>query len=250
VKSKRARHSSGSGPSSGIAVRGLGHRAGLRRSQPTTDGPGAGASPAASPRRRVGQGVVVFAIWPRGNRASAEVKIRVPRISARPAAVARGERDNFFGSGQAWVGESDCLGGRRGRLFRRWRAGEGSGRLRFGAAVCPGRDSDGDLLNPVNRHHSRDQKTKHEADAAGDAAIPVLPAPDAPRADAEQPGDAVLCNAERGEGRAEFAGHWRVACFRVSGHNDVAAESAGFRPYDAIDIIEAPPARESAAPGA
>ena len=45
-------------------------------------------------------------------------------------------------------------------------------------------------------------------DAAGDAAIAVLPAPDAPRADAEQLGDAVLCDAERAECRAEFGrGH-------------------------------------------
>ena len=108
--------------------------------------------PAASQRRHVGHGAVMFAVGPLGNRTAAEVKIRVPRIAARPAAGLWGERADLFGGGQAWVGEGGCLGGRHGGLFRRRRDEEGSGRLRFGAAVCPGGDSDGGLLDLGNRH--------------------------------------------------------------------------------------------------
>ena len=173
-----------------------------------SDAPDAGAMPAASQRRRVGHGAVMFAVGPPGNRTAAEVKIRVRRIAARPAASPRGERADLFGCGQTWVGEGGCLGGRHGRLFRRRRDEEGSGRPRFGAAVCPGGDRDGGLLDLGNRHRPRGQEAEHNADAAGDAAIAVLPASDAPRADAEQLGDAVLCDAERIECRAEFGrGH-------------------------------------------
>ena len=166
-----------------------------------SDEPDAGAMPAASQRRHVGHGAVMFAVGPLGNRTAAEVKIRVPRIAARPAADLWGERADLFGGGQAWVGEGGCLGARHGGLFRRRRDEEGSGRPRFGAAVCPGGDSDGGLLDLVNRHRARSQEAEHNVDAAGDAAIAVLPAPDAPRADAEQLGDAVLCDAERAECR-------------------------------------------------
>jgi hypothetical protein len=147
--------------------------------------------------------VVVLAVWPLGNWTSAEVEIRVPRIPAGPAAVARAKRDDLFGRGKTWVGEGGSLGARRGRLFRRRLDEEGSGRLRFGAAVYPGGDSDGGL-GLGDCHRPCRQKTEHNVDAAGDAAIAVLPAPEAPRADAEQPGGAVLCNAERVECRAEF----------------------------------------------
>ena len=76
-----------------------------------TDGPGTGAPPAASPRRRAGQDVVVRAVWPLGNGAAAEAEIVVPGIAARPAAGPRSERDDLLGGGQAWAGE----GGYRGR---------------------------------------------------------------------------------------------------------------------------------------
>jgi hypothetical protein len=143
------------------------------------------------------------------------VKIRVPRIAARPAANLWGERADLFGGGQAWVGEGGCLGARQGGLFRHRLAEEGSGRPRFGAAVCPDGDRDGGLLDLGNRHRPRGQEAEHNADAAGDAAIAVLPASDVPRADAEQLGGAALCNAEGAKRRAEFSR------FRVN-HDDVA----------------------------
>src|SRR5262245_7106667 len=137
--------------------------------------PDAGATPAASPRRHVGHGAVMFAVGPLGNRTATEVKIRVPRIAARPAANLWGERADLFGGGQAWVGEGGCLGARQGELFRRRLAEEGSGRPRFGAAVCPDGDRDGSLLDLGNRHRPGGQEAEHNTDAAWDAAIATLP---------------------------------------------------------------------------
>jgi hypothetical protein len=145
----------------------------------------------------------MVAVGPLGNRTAAEVKIRVPRIAARPAADLWGERTDLFGGSQAWVGGGGCLGARQGGLFRRRFDEKGSGRLRFGAAVCPGGNRDGGLFDLGDRHRSRGQKAEHNADSAWDAAIAVLPTSDASRADTEQPGDAVLCDAERVEGCAE-----------------------------------------------
>ena len=108
--------------------------------------------PAASQRCHVGHGAVMFAVGPLGNGTAAEVKIRMPRIAARPAANLWGERADLFGGSQAWVGVGGCLGARQGGLFRRRRDEEGSGRPRFGAAVCPGGDRDGGLLDLGNRH--------------------------------------------------------------------------------------------------
>jgi hypothetical protein len=173
-----------------------------------SDEPDGGAMPAASQRRPVGQGAVLFAIGPLGNGAAAEAKIGASRVAARPSASLWGERDDLLGGGQAWVGESGGLGGRQGGPFRRRRVEEGSGRLRFGAAVGPHGDKDGGLLDLGDRYSPRSQEAEHDADAAGDAALAALPAPDASRADAEQLGDAVLCEAERAECRAEFGpGH-------------------------------------------
>jgi hypothetical protein len=45
---------------------------------------------------------------------------------------------------------------------------------------------------------------KNNADAVWDAAVAGSPPPDVPRSDVEQPGDAVLSEAERVERRAEF----------------------------------------------
>ena len=96
------------------------------------------------------------------------------------------------------------MGERQSGLFRRWLDEEGSGRLRFGAAVCPGGDGDGGLFDLSNRNRSSGHEAENNADAAGDAAVAGLPAPDAPRADAKQLGDAALCNAEYAECRAEL----------------------------------------------
>src|SRR5262245_37948580 len=117
--------------------------------------PRCGRLPAASQRRHVGQGAVMFAVGPLGNRTAAEVKIRVPRIAARPAADLWGERADLFGGAQAWVGEGGCLGACQGGLFQRRRDEEGSGWPRFGAAVCPGGDRDGGGLHLGNRHRPR-----------------------------------------------------------------------------------------------
>jgi hypothetical protein len=171
-------------------------------------------------RRHVRHGAVMFAVGPLGNRTAAEVKIGVTRIAAWPATGLWGECANLFGGGQAWAGEGGCFDARRGGLFRCRLDEEGGGRPRLGAAVCPGGDRDGGLLDLGNRHRPRGQEAEHNADPAWDAAVAVLPTSDAPRADAEQLGDALLCDAERAEGRAEFGcGHWRVTCLRVNGHN-------------------------------
>src|SRR5262245_31397970 len=82
---------------------------------PLSDEPDAGAMSAASPRRHVGHGVVMFAVGPLGNWIAAKVKIRVPRVATRPAASIWGERVDLFSSGQAWVGEGGRQGGRRRR---------------------------------------------------------------------------------------------------------------------------------------
>jgi hypothetical protein len=68
---------------------------------------------------------------------------------------------------------------------RRWLDEEASGRLRFGAAVCPGGDRDGGLFDLGNRNRPGGQEAEHNADATWDATITVLPASDAPRPDAE-----------------------------------------------------------------
>jgi hypothetical protein len=138
--------------------------------------PDGGAMPAASQRRHVGHGAVMVAVGTLGNRTAAEVKIRVPRIAARPAADLWGERADLVGGGQAWVGEGGYLGARQGGLFRRRLAEEGSGRPMFGAAVCPGGDRDGGLLDLGNRYRPRGQEAEHNADSAWDAAVAVLPA--------------------------------------------------------------------------
>src|SRR5262249_21356590 len=104
----------------------------------------------------------MFAVGLLGNQAAAEVKIRLPRIAARPAADFWGERADLFGGGQAW---------RQGGLFWRRLDAERSRWPRFGAAVCPGGDRDGDLLDLRNRHRSCSQKTKHDADSTWDTAI-------------------------------------------------------------------------------
>ena len=108
-----------------------------------SDEPDGGAMPAASQRCHVGHGAVMFAVGPLGNGTAAEVKIRMPRIAARPAANLWGERADLFGGSQAWVGVGGCLGGRHDGLFRRRLVEEGSGRPRFG--VVSGSDGIGTI---------------------------------------------------------------------------------------------------------
>jgi hypothetical protein len=171
----------------------------LIASMPSANGGGV----AREPRWRVGYGAVCFAVGSLGNRTAAEVKIRVPRIAARPAENLWSERADLFGGG-SWIGEGGCLGARQGGLFRRRRDEVGSGRPGFSAAVCAHGDRDGSLLDLGNRHRPRSQKAEHNVDSAGDAAIAVLPTSDASRVDAEQFGDTVLCDVEHVERRAEF----------------------------------------------
>src|SRR5262245_42124533 len=128
--------------------------------------------PAASPRRHVGQSAMAFAVRPFGDWITTKVKIRVLRVAARPTAGFWGERADLFGGGQAWVGK----GGRQGGLFQHRLDEERSGRLRFGAAVCPGGGGDGSLLDLGDRNCPGSQEANHNADAAGDAAIAMLPA--------------------------------------------------------------------------
>ena len=156
-----------------------------------------------------------FAIWAPDNLIAAEAKIRKRRISERPFACVRGKCTDFFGGGgQARAGEGNCLGVCRDDLFRRRRDEDGE-RRPFGAAVY----LDGGLLDLVNRQRPRSHEVQQNADAAGNVTTAILPAPDAPRTDVEQLGDAVL-RSERAECFAEFdRGLWQVA-----GHNDVAAD--------------------------
>lgn len=159
----------------------------------------------ASQSAAVGHGAVAVAVGPLGDRIAAEVKtgcLGSPYGQRQASGASAMTFSAVVGPGSARVAAS--LG-----LFWRRLAEEGSGRLRFGAAVFPRRDSDGGgLLNLGNCHHPRGQQAKHDVDSRGDAAIAALPAPDAPWADAKQLGDAVLCDAECAECRAEFGrGH-------------------------------------------
>src|SRR5262249_51186379 len=93
----------------------------------------------ADGRLHVGRDAMLIAVGRRGRGTAAKIKIRVSRIVVWPAAGVRGERDDLFGGGQAWVGEG-----------RRW---AGSGRLRPGVAIRPGGGKDGGgLLDLADRN--------------------------------------------------------------------------------------------------
>jgi hypothetical protein len=141
----------------------------------------------------------MFAVRLLGNRTAAEVKIGMTGIATWPTASFRGQLTNLLGGGRAWVGEGGALGGRQGGLFRRRLDAE-----RSAAAIRLGRGRNGDLLNLSDRHHPRGQETEHDGDSEWNAAVASLPTSHASGADAKQLGDAVLCDAERGERRAEF----------------------------------------------
>jgi len=74
----------------------------MRRCQltPMRCEPDADAMSAASPRRHVGLGAVVFAVRRLGNWATAEAEVGVPRIAVRPAADGWGKRDDLLGGGE------------------------------------------------------------------------------------------------------------------------------------------------------
>ena len=125
---------------------------------------------------------MMFAVGPPGNQIAAKMKVRTPRITTRPATSPWGEREDFFGDGELWVGE----GGRPQRGLCGRRRGRGrSGRPRVGTAVGPNGDRSGSFFDLGNRHRPRGQQAKHDTDPTGDAAITMLPTSDAPWTDAE-----------------------------------------------------------------
>jgi hypothetical protein len=212
----------GRGMSTAATVKPLGIEIGTNRNVAALRGARAAIRRRARLQRRyVGLSVVPFAVGPLRNRIAAEAKSRVTRIAARPAAGVRGERVDFLGGGQAWVGGGGCLGARRCRLDQ-----EGGGRPRFGAAIRPAGDKDGGLLDLANRHRARAQEADQDGDSAWDATAPVLPAADAARADAEQLSGAVLGDAERAKGRAEFG---RVRFFRLESAQGAPQRKAGWQ---------------------
>jgi len=155
----------------------------------------------AGGRRHVGRDAVLIAVGRHGRGTAAIIKIRVPGIVVWPAAGVRGERDDLFGGGQAWVGE----GRRQRRLFWRRLDGAGSGRLRLGVAIRPGGGRDGGgLFHLVDRNHPSGQEVDQNGDAARQAAIAVSPMPDSPRVDGKELREAALRDVERAERRAEF----------------------------------------------
>ena len=118
------------------------------------------------------------------------------RVPERPAAVSWAERED---------GEGGCRGACWGGLLRRrW--------LKFGAAARPGGDRGG-CFSLGSRDHPGGQKVAHNGDGVGNVAVAVLPAPDVPRTDVEQPRDATLLEAECGERREFDCG--QVACLSV-----------------------------------
>jgi len=82
-------------------------------------------------------------------------------------------------------------------------------------AVCPGGDREGGPLNLVNRNRPDGQEPEHNADAAWQAAIAALPAPDASWINAEQLRDMCLREAEGAKHPVNFCRGDR--CFRVKG---------------------------------
>jgi hypothetical protein len=155
----------------------------------------------------IGLGVVPRAVGALTCRAATKMKIRMPGIAIRPAAGLCVKRVDLFGEGS-------CLDARRGGLL--WRRRDGARRPRVAAAVHPN-GGDGDGFDLFNRHRPPGQETKQNGDAAWNVAIAVLPTPDASRADTEQLSNAVLCEAERVKGRAEFS-RGQITYFCVRGH--------------------------------
>jgi hypothetical protein len=120
---------------------------------------------------------------------AAEVKIRVPGVTTRPAASVGGER-------------AERLSTRQSRLFRRRLVKKGGGQLKSGAAVCQG--GDGGLLDLGDRNRPRSQEAEYNLDPARNGAITPPPTANVSRFDPEYLGNMLLREAKRAERRAKF----------------------------------------------
>jgi hypothetical protein len=138
---------------------------------------------------------VIVAVRLLDNWITAEVKIRVPRVAARPAAGVGGERADLFRGGQDRIDEGGCL---RRRLTKKSR------RLKSGAAVHPSRNRNGDLLDLLDGNHPSSEKAKHNTNPMWHSPSPGFPTPDLSRPHTEQLGDALLREAKHTERLAEF----------------------------------------------
>jgi hypothetical protein len=118
-------------------------------------------------------------------------------------------------------------------LLRRRLAKKGGGRLRFGAAVCPGEDRSRSLLDFCNRNRSSSQEADHNLDPTRDGTITPPPTPDFSRPHTEQLGDALLREAKHTERRAEFD-HSRAACFHVKLHRHNLPDSRQRQTADGV----------------
>ena len=151
-----------------------------------------GPAPAVRP---IGHGVVLFAVGLLSNWTTAEVKIRVPGVTARPATGIGGERADLFRGGQDRIDEGGCL---RRRLAKKSR------RLKFGAAICLGEDRGRSLLDLSDRNRPGSQEADHNLDPTRDGAITPPPTANVSRFDPEYLGDALLREAKHTERLAEF----------------------------------------------
>src|SRR6516225_6678267 len=157
-------------------------------------------------RRQIGHAAVLLTIRWGDNRTAAKMKIGVLGIAARPVAYPRRERGNLLTKGEFGAdggrrirengGRLRCRFGEVGGGFRRRLKKEGSGWLRFAAAVRP---RDRSLLNLLNRHRAVGQKPNQNANPAGNTALTVLPTPHAPRTNTKQLRNTLLREAESAE---------------------------------------------------
>jgi len=172
---------------------------------------------------------------------AAEMEIRMLGIAVWPTTAFRSERVDFFGGSQVWIDKSSCLDMCQGGGRRRYRFDK----LRVGApvAVGPYRGGHSNFFNLVNRHYSLGDESKHDVDATGGVAGAISPTSDAPRADAEQLGDSVLCEAKcakrRGQSYVRRSGHqehpmnesngnhgWKASIHRKSGLRNTGRHEA------------------------
>ena len=119
----------------------------------------------------------------------------MPGVTAGPATGIGGERADLFRGGQDRIDEGGCL---RRRLAKKSR------RLKSGAAVHPGRNRNGGLLNLLDGNRPSSEKAKHNTNPMRHSPSPGFPTPDLSRPHTEQLGDVLLREAERAKGRAKF----------------------------------------------